>query len=157
MKEKKDRIPYKLEWVFLFPEEVKTPNYALHFNRAYVLEPVAHNLLKELERFFPNQLEIIFKPKPAKVDPIGFPTIHRISQCAIYLIYDSTSRDQGAIASLRARRPIDTQMTIAVRKNHKFNALSFLNNFTKQNYTLKGPRASDKLPPESFYEPKMFL
>lgn len=157
MKEKKDRIPCNLQWIFLFPEEVKTPNYAFYFNRAYVLEPVAHDLLKELGRFFPNQLEMIFKPKPAKVDPIGFPTDHRISRCAIYLIYDSSSRDQGAIASLRARRPIDTQMAIAVRKNSRFNALSFLNNFTKQNYALKGTRAADKLPPESFYEPKMFL
>ncbi len=149
------KIPYTLHWAFPFPdEESKTPNCALLFKRAFVLEPFALDLKKALEYYYADNLGIKFKHNPAKVDPWGFPSDHKIGKCAIYLIYDDSS--EGAIASLRARRPIDTQMTLAVRKNNRFNALTFLNDFIKMRYYLKG-ELINQLPREQFYEPRMFL
>ena len=152
------RIPYFLHWSFLFPEEDKTPNISLYFNKSYVLEPLADQLKSALEFTMSEDLRIDFKRKPARVDPLGNKTDHRIGSCAIYLIYPQNESSQTAIASLRARRPIDSGITIAVKKNNRFNALVFLNSFVKDRYHLHGERMKSRpyIPPEQFYEPRMF-
>ncbi|MBI2631533.1 hypothetical protein HYW75_00845 [Candidatus Pacearchaeota archaeon] len=155
MDKKDNRIICTEQWGFHYPENLFTPNITLFLNRAYFLEPFALELKRALEVYFPSDLEIRFKRDKSRLDPLGFFTDGRVGNCAIFLFYDPKYREKGAIASLRARRPIDLQMTFAIRREVHFNPLTFIRNFVKSKYCLKGVDAS-VLRPEAFYEPKMF-